>query len=88
MSSLSKEVRHNIQAVSVCSTSSTVIPVDEDGNPLTDAIMWMDTRAKKEMKVINATKHPVLEYSGGRRLSGMDDPQGIVDQKQSAGYLC
>ncbi|MBU4438311.1 MAG: carbohydrate kinase [Firmicutes bacterium] len=65
MSSLSKEIRHNIQAVSVCSTSSTVIPVDEQGNPLTDAIMWMDTRAKKEMKVINDTKHPVLEYSGG-----------------------
>jgi len=65
MSSLSKEIRHHIQAVSVCSTSSTVIPVDEQGNPLTDAIMWMDTRAKKEMKVINATKHPVLAYSGG-----------------------
>lgn len=65
MGSLSKEIRHNIQALSVCSTSSTVVPIDVNGNPLTDAIMWMDTRAKKEMKIINATKNPVLEYSGG-----------------------
>jgi len=65
MSGLSKGIRHSIEAVSVCSTSSTVLPVDENGKPLADAIMWMDTRAKKEMKIINDTKHPVLTYSGG-----------------------
>ncbi len=65
MGGLSQEIRHNIEAVSVCSTSSTVLPVDEQGKPLADAIMWMDTRAKEEMKVVNDTKHPILEYSGG-----------------------
>ncbi|MGL4606666.1 MAG: FGGY-family carbohydrate kinase [Eubacteriaceae bacterium] len=65
MGSLSTGIRYSIAALSVCSTSSTVLPVDEEGNPLTDAIMWMDTRAVKEMETINATNHPILKYCGG-----------------------
>lgn len=62
---LSMGVRYAIKAVSVCSTSSTVLPVDEEGHALDDAIMWMDTRAVEQMTRINATKHPVLDFSGG-----------------------
>jgi sugar (pentulose or hexulose) kinase len=58
-SKLSAGIRRAITTVSVCSTSSTVLAVDKDGAPLTDAIMWMDTRAVKEMETINATKHPI-----------------------------
>jgi FGGY-family pentulose kinase len=65
MQNLSVGIRHNIEALTVCSTSSTVLAVDKDGNPLRDAIMWMDTRAVKEMETINATAHPVLQYCGG-----------------------
>lgn len=65
MDSLSAGIRYSIAAVSVCSTSSTVLPVDQEGNPLADAIMWMDTRAVKEIKAINKTKHPILKYCGG-----------------------
>lgn len=62
---LSMGIRYSIKSVSVCSTSSTVVPIDHDGNPLMDAIMWMDTRAVKEMETINATNDPILEYCGG-----------------------
>ncbi|MEF9918816.1 MAG: FGGY-family carbohydrate kinase [Eubacterium sp.] len=62
---LSMGIRYSIEAISVCSTSSTVLPVAKDGTPLADAIMWMDTRAVKEMESINATNHPYLEYCGG-----------------------
>lgn len=63
--SLSMGIRYSIKSISVCSTSSTVLAVDEQGNPMMDAIMWMDTRAVKEMEEINATADPVLEYCGG-----------------------
>lgn len=62
---LSMGVRYSIKAISVCSTSSTVLAVDENGKPMMDAIMWMDTRAVKEMESINATQDPILEYCGG-----------------------
>lgn len=62
---LSMGIRYSIKSISVCSTSSTVLAVDEQGNPMMDAIMWMDTRAVKEMEKINATADPVLEYCGG-----------------------
>ena len=62
---LSMGVRYSIVGISVCSTSSTVIPIDADGKPLQDAIMWMDTRAVEEMEICNATHHPCLKYCGG-----------------------
>lgn len=62
---LSMGVRYSIEGISVCSTSSTVVPIDQNGTPLQDAIMWMDTRAIKEMEICNATNHPYLKYCGG-----------------------
>ncbi|MDD4691700.1 MAG: FGGY-family carbohydrate kinase [Eubacterium aggregans] len=64
-SKLSMGIRYSIEAISVCSTSSTVVPVDAEGEALQNAIMWMDTRAVKEMETCNATNHPYLEYCGG-----------------------
>ncbi|MGI6020341.1 MAG: FGGY-family carbohydrate kinase [Lachnospiraceae bacterium] len=64
-SQVTDEIKKNIVSICVDSTSSTVIPVLEDGTPLSHAVMWMDIRAKKENDEINATNHPVLEYSGG-----------------------
>lgn len=62
---ISMGIRYSIAGISVCSTSSTVLPIDENGNALQDAIMWMDTRAVEEMEICNATNHPCLEYCGG-----------------------
>jgi FGGY-family pentulose kinase len=58
------EVRKNIKGITICATSSTVIPVDQNGTALSDAILWMDNRAKKEAEQINATGHPVLKQCG------------------------
>jgi len=63
--SVSKSVLDNIKGLSICATASTVIPVDKYGNALSDAILWMDNRAKKEAEAINHTKHPILKYCGG-----------------------
>ncbi|UCF91528.1 MAG: hypothetical protein JSW39_25195 [Desulfobacterales bacterium] len=54
-----------VRAVAVCATSSTVLAVDATGRPLGNAILWMDSRAGKETRDINATQHTVLKYSGG-----------------------
>lgn len=59
------EQRKWIVSCAVCATASTVIPVKEDGTPLTNAIMWMDARSQEEMNSINKTQHPALRYCGG-----------------------
>ena len=61
---LDSEIRQNIKACCVCATSTTAIPVDQEGRPLMNAMMWMDARSRKEMKEINDTGHPVLDYCG------------------------
>ena len=55
----------NILGLSLCTTASTVLPVDRDGNHLDDALLWMDNRAKEEASFINSQKHEVLKYCGG-----------------------
>lgn len=65
LSHLDSKQKKEIIACCVCATSSTALPVDEGGNPLGDAILWMDSRAVDEVNLINATKHPVLQYCGG-----------------------
>ncbi|MTI58867.1 MAG: carbohydrate kinase [Firmicutes bacterium] len=57
--------RKHIKALACCATSSTVLPVDKDGNSLEDAILWMDQRAYKETAEINKTGHKILNYCGG-----------------------
>lgn len=61
---LDSEIRQNIKACCVCATSTTAIAVNENGYPLMNAMMWMDARSRKEMKEINDTGHPVLNYCG------------------------
>lgn len=63
---LTKEQRRAIKACCVCSTSSTVFAIDKEGNPLMDAMMWMDARSQKEMEAVNDTGHQVLDYCGGK----------------------
>lgn len=60
----SAEEKNNIKALSICATSSTVLPVDREGNALDEAMMWMDIRSKEQAKRINETSHSVLGYCG------------------------
>ena len=57
---------HVIEGISFDATSSTVLMVDREGNPLDQAILWMDQRAVKEVEEIQKTNHPYLKYVGGQ----------------------
>ena len=48
----------------LASTAVTVVTVDRRGNALGPALLWMDTRSSKEAAEINASRHPVLWYTG------------------------
>lgn len=65
LAGVDRQVVEGIKGISVCATSSTVIPVHEDGRALDDAILWMDNRAKAEAEEINASRHAALKYCGG-----------------------
>ena len=58
------DVLERLKGISVCATSSTVVPVDSDGNALCEAILWMDNRAKQEARLINDTRNAILKYCG------------------------
>lgn len=73
LNEITEEQRKNIVSGCVCATSSTVVPVNEDINPLSPAILWMDNRAVDQADRINATKHPVLKYCGDA-----DSPEWMI----------
>jgi ribulose kinase len=52
-------------ALTVVTTSSTVVIADEKGGPLRPAILWMDARAEAESAFTATISHPVLKFSGG-----------------------
>jgi FGGY-family pentulose kinase len=54
----------DIAGISIDTFSCTVLPVDENGTPLHNAVIWMDIRAVKEAEEITATGHPYLKYAG------------------------
>ena len=60
-----KEVLDSVKGISICATSSTVVMADREGNAISDAILWMDNRAKSETETINKTAHGVLKHCGG-----------------------
>jgi xylulokinase len=53
-----------ISALSVDSTSGTILPVDENGNPLTNALMYNDGRAVDEAKICNEAGIDLTEKLG------------------------
>lgn len=58
-----------IQGIGLDGTSCTVVFLDEKGQPLRDAIMWMDIRAAKEAREIAECGDPALEYVGFGNVS-------------------
>ena len=55
-----------IEGISFDATSSTVVPVDAGGEPLGNAILWMDQRASVEAEEIARCGHRVLRFVGGQ----------------------
>jgi ribulokinase len=58
------EVFGRIRGLSVDTTGSTVIAVDENDEPIGNAILWMDVRAVEQARRVNETEHDVLKYCG------------------------
>jgi len=63
----------HIKAVSVTSTSGTVIPLDAHNEPLHDALMYSDTRPATEGKLCRETaeRHHSHGYTGFNASSGL-----------------
>lgn len=66
-------LKDSIKAISVTSTSGTVIPLDEANRPLSDAIMYSDTRQEAEGKLCRelALRHQPSGYTGFNTSSGL-----------------
>ncbi len=55
----------SVAALSVDSTSCTVLPVQRDGTPLRRALLWMDVRSVSQAQRVTATGDPRLKYVSG-----------------------
>jgi FGGY-family pentulose kinase len=51
------------------------VSVALDGDPERNVVVWMDHRAQPEADAINRTRHPVLDYVGGRISPEMEPPK-------------
>lgn len=56
---------HDVAALCVATTASTVALCTKDGKPLRPALLWMDCRATAEAQATSKIDHPVMAYSGG-----------------------
>ncbi len=74
---------HRVTGIGFDATCS-LVALDEADRPVTvsssgdddrNVIVWMDHRATAEAETINATKHRVLEYVGGRISPEMEPPK-------------
>lgn len=51
------------------------LTVSPTGNDAQNVILWLDHRAVKETEFINAQRHPVLSYVGGKIFPEMETPK-------------
>jgi ribulose kinase len=77
---------HMISAIAVCATSSTVLVVNQDGEPEHPAMMWNDTRAGQEVDSINDNPDlqvkDTLRYSGGKVSAEWMTPKTLWAKNQ------
>lgn len=65
----------DIGALSIDSTSGTIIPVDENGNPLYPAIMYNDSRSSSQSDIVNNAAGEFLDKMGYRFNSSFALPK-------------
>ncbi len=65
--------RKKIKAIAVDGTSVSLIPINKNGEPIDNVILWMDTRAWEEANYINQKGNKVLYYVGGK-----DSPEWMI----------
>lgn len=58
----------DVKVISVSSQAPTVLPVDREGEPLHDAVIWMDRRSRKEVEILRETvgEKRIFEITGNR----------------------
>jgi ribulokinase len=54
----------DIAGIGTDTTAATVVAMDENGNHLRPAIMWMDVRASQQAQRVSETGDPALKYNG------------------------
>ncbi|MGC8717938.1 MAG: FGGY-family carbohydrate kinase [bacterium] len=54
-----------VGGISLDAMACTVVALDENGDPLRNALLWMDVRAFKEAQKVTATKEDILRFAGG-----------------------
>ena len=59
----------------VLDAAGAPLPVEADGDSAQDVILWADHRARAEAEEINAGRHEVLRYVGGRISLEMETPK-------------
>ena len=89
------EIAKEIKAVSVSSTFSTTVAVNHDGEPICNALTWMDSRGEVAVKELMSGAVNVLGYSvgnlmaflpktgGAPTLSGKDDIAHVLFWKKN-----
>lgn len=59
----------------VLDANNAPLPVNDEGDPARNIIVWMDHRAIEETEEINAGGYDVLKYVGGRLSPEMETPK-------------
>jgi FGGY-family pentulose kinase len=54
-----------VAGISVATTSSSVVFLDDDGRALRPALLWMDARSWLESQRTREVEHPAMRFSGG-----------------------
>ncbi len=67
LSDLSENIKSKLQSIAIDATSGTILLVDDDGKPLTQALMYNDLRATDEAEII---KQALPKENGGQGASG------------------
>ncbi len=62
-------------SLAVVDTDGSPVAVGEDDAPDQNVIVWMDHRAEAQADAINARRHDVLRYVGGRISPEMETPK-------------
>ncbi len=62
--------KETIKALSISSQGGSLVPVDKDGNPLSNAIVWMDKRGiKQQTDLLNLHNDKFFYEKTGWKLS-------------------
>ena len=70
---LAQAAVRTVEGISLATTASSVVFLDDSNKPTRPALLWMDTRAHREAATTAQSSHPNLAFSGG-----VDSPEWLV----------